>query len=344
MIKEILKKVIASNNISQEEASAVLNEIIDGEVTDAQIAGLLIALAAKGETADELAGFARVMRERAANFTTKHKLYVDTSGTGGDGQATFNISTTAAFVIAGAGVPVAKHGNRAVSSQCGSADVLNELGVKIILSPELAAQCLDEIGICFMFAPAFHTATKRVAEIRRQLGVRTAFNLLGPLTNPAKTPRQLAGVFSPTKIKHCAEVLANLGQTERAWVVCGSDGLDEITLTGKTYVGEVNFDKVSLFEVLPEDFGFSAISPKELSGGTAKENAQILKEILSGERQDSLRKIVLANAAAVLYLCDQATSLKEAVSLAAESIDKGKALEKLKSLINLSQSTNSAEK
>jgi anthranilate phosphoribosyltransferase len=343
MVKEVLKQIIAGKHLSKEEASAILNEIIDGEVTDAQIAAILIALAAKGETADELAGFASVMRQRAANFTTKHRLYVDTSGTGGDGQATFNISTTAAFVIAGAGVPVAKHGNRAVSSQCGSADVLSELGIKIILTPELAAQCLDEIGICFMFAPAFHTATKRVAEIRKQLGVRTAFNLLGPLTNPARTPRQLAGVFSPTKIKHCAEVLSKLG-TERAWVVCGADGLDEITLTDKTYVGEVIFDKVSFFEVLPEDFGFNAIKKEELVGGTTRENAEILKEILSGDRKDSLRKIVLANAAAVLYLCDKASNLKEAVDLAASSIDQGKALEKLQALINLSQATNSSEK
>jgi len=339
MIKDILKHVMVGGHLSQTQASNVLSEIIDGEVTDAQISALLIALAIKGETIDELAGFASVMRDRAAYFPTKHKLFVDTSGTGGDSKGTFNISTSAAFIIAGAGVPVAKHGNRAVSSRSGSADILNELGIKITLSPESAGRCLDEIGICFMFAPAFHTATKRVAEIRRQLGVRTAFNLLGPLTNPARTPRQLVGVFSYAGMEKCAHVLAQLG-TERAWVVWGSDGLDEITLSGTTHVAEVDRGKVRLFELSPEDFGFSPIKTESIAGGTPTENAQILREILSNNRSDEIKSIVLANAAAVLYLCDRASSLKEAVKLASETISQGKALEKLEQLSNLSNLLN----
>lgn len=335
MIKDLIKQVMAGKHLSQEQAISVLNEIIDGEVTDAQISALLIALAMKGETVEELTGFATVMRQRASTFNIKHQLFVDTSGTGGDGQGTFNISTAAAFVIAAAGIPVAKHGNRAVSSLCGSADVLSQLGVNIMLSPEIAARCLDEIGICFMFAPAFHSATKRVAEIRRQLGVRTAFNLLGPLTNPAKTPRQLVGVYSKSAAEKCAQVLAKLG-TERAWVVYGSDGLDEITLTGITHVASVNKGRVSLLELSPADFGFDPVIPTSIIGGNATQNAHILKEILSGQRQDSLTNVILANAAAVLYLCDVANSLTLAVSLAKEAIRQGKALAKLESLIKLS--------
>ncbi|MBI4853958.1 MAG: anthranilate phosphoribosyltransferase [Acidobacteria bacterium] len=339
MIKDTIKHVMMRNHLSQAEASSVLSEIIDSDVTDGQISALLVALAMKGETVDELAGFAAVMRERAAYFPTKHKLYVDTSGTGGDSKGTFNISTTAAFVIAGAGVPVAKHGNRAVSSLSGSADILTELGVQITLSPELAGKCLDEIGICFMFAPAFHIATKRVAEIRRQLGVRTAFNLLGPLTNPAKTPRQLVGVFSHQGMEKCAHVLAQLG-TERSWVVWGSDGLDEITLSGTTYVAEVQTGKVKFFELLPKDFGLPTITTQAISGTTAKENAQTLREILSNKGSEEIRSVVLANSAAVLYLCDKAKSLKEAVELAQNSISQGKALEKLEQLIQLSNSSS----
>jgi anthranilate phosphoribosyltransferase len=340
MIKEILKHVMMGGHLSQTEASNVLSEIIDGDVTDAQISALLIALAIKGETVDELTGFAAVMRQRAAYFPTKHKLFVDTSGTGGDSKGTFNISTAAAFIIAGAGVPVAKHGNRAVSSRSGSADILNELGIKITLSPESAGHCLDEIGICFMFAPAFHTATKRVAEIRRQLGVRTAFNLLGPLTNPARTPRQLVGVFSRTGMQKCAHVLAQLG-TQRAWVVYGSDGLDEITLSGITYVAEVDNGKVNFFELSPKDFGFTPIATESIAGGTPAENAQILRELLSNNRNDAIKSIVLTNAAAVLYLCDHARSLKDAVELASQTIIQGKALEKLEQLINFSNLPNS---
>jgi anthranilate phosphoribosyltransferase len=336
MIKDALKQVAAGRNLTRSEAAGLLEYIIDGDASDAQIAALLMALAMKGETIDELTGFAEVMRKRASRFDTRHKLFVDTAGTGGDGRGTFNISTAAAFVIAGAGIPVAKHGNRSVSSLSGSADVLNELGVRIVMTPQSAARCLDEIGICFMFAPAFHPATKRVAEIRRQLGVRTAFNLLGPLTNPAGTPRQLVGVFAREAVEKCARVLAELG-SERAWVVWGSDGLDEITLCGATLVGEVRDGNVKLFEITPAEFELSLIESHKISGGAPAENAAILREILSGSRRDELRSIVIANAAAAIYLCDGAPTIKDAALVAAETIDEGKALEKLDSLIALSQ-------
>jgi anthranilate phosphoribosyltransferase len=336
MIKDLLKQVVQGKNLTRSDSSALLEYIIDGEATDAQIAALLIAMAMKGETIDELAGFAEVMRRRAARFDTRHKIFVDTAGTGGDGRGTFNISTAAAFVIAGAGIPVAKHGNRSVSSQSGSADILSELGVKIVMSPQSAGRCLDDIGICFMFAPAFHPATKRVAEIRRQLGIRTAFNLLGPLTNPAGTPRQLVGVFAREAVEKCARVLAELG-SERAWVVWGTDGLDEITLCGKTVVGEVKNGKVDLFEITPEEFELSSIEPHKINGGSPAENAVMLREILTGERKDELRSIVIANAAAAIYLCDGAPTIKDAAMLAAETIDRGLAMEKLNALVTLSQ-------
>lgn len=337
MIKDLIKQVMAGKHLTRWEAARLLDFIIDGDATDAQIAGFLVALAMKGETVDEMAGFVEVMRVRAARFETRHQIFVDTAGTGGDGRGTFNISTAASFVIAGAGIPVAKHGNRSVSSLSGSADVLGELGVRVVMRPESAARCLDEIGICFMFAPAFHPATKRVADIRRQLGVRTAFNLLGPLTNPAGTPRQLVGVFAREAVEKCARVLAELG-TERAWVVWGSDGLDEITLCGSTLVGQVERGEVRLFEINPDDFGLLPVLPGELAGGSPADNAAMMRAILSGKRQDGLRAIVIANAAAAIFLCDGAPALREAAELAACSIDEGKALEKLEALIALSNS------
>lgn len=336
MIKEALKKVSAKIDLTRAEAAALLEDIIDGEVTDAQIAALLMALAMKGETKDELVGFAEVMRRRAVRVTTKHQLFVDTAGTGGDGRGTFNISTAAAFVIAGAGIPVAKHGNRSVSSQSGSADILGALGVRITLDAEMATQCLDEIGICFMFAPAFHPATKRVAEIRKQLGVRTAFNLLGPLTNPALTPRQLVGVFSPQAIEKCAQVLTELG-CEKAWVVCSADGLDEISLSDKTFIGEVANGKVVLKELTAAEFSLNVVASDAIVGGTPGENAVIMRNILMGKQRDGLRDIIVANAAAVIYLCDVAPSLPAAVKLAQQSIDEGRAMAKLEDLINLTQ-------
>lgn len=336
MIKTFLKQATAGQDLTRTEAASLLDCIIDGDATDAQIAAILIALALKGETVDELAGFAEVMRRRASRFETRHKLFVDTAGTGGDGRGTFNISTAAAFVIAGADIPVAKHGNRSVSSLTGSADVLSELGVRTVVSPEAAAQCLEEIGICFMFAPAFHPATKRVAEIRRQLGVRTAFNLLGPLTNPAGTPRQLVGVFSREAVEKCAYVLAELG-SERAWVVWGEDGLDEITLCAKTVVGEVEDGEVNVFEISPEDFALDRVEPEAICGGSPQVNAAALREMLEGKRSDALRSVVLANAAATIYLCDKAEDLKEAVRIAEDSIDEGRAAEKLDALIELSR-------
>lgn len=343
IIKSYLKKLLAGLNLTRSETAAVLDEVIDGETTDAQIAAFLTALAIKGETVEELVGLVQVMRSRARSFQTRHTIYVDTAGTGGDGRGTFNISTTAGFVVAGAGVAVAKHGNRAVSSLSGSADVLSELGVRVVVSPEIATKCLDEIGICFMFAPAFHPATKRVAEIRRQLGFRTAFNLLGPLTNPAGTPRQIVGVFAREYVDKCASVLAELG-AERAWVVWGEDGcgggLDEISLCGKTYVAEVIDARVDRFELLPSDFGLKEVKLVEILGDTPLENAVKMKEILSGKQQGGLRSAVIASAAAALYIADAAPSLKDSVKLAEESIDSGKAIEKLGLLADYSQQSD----
>lgn len=335
MIVEALKTVVAGGCLSEQEASDLLNYIIDQEPSDVQVAALLAALAVRGETVDELTGFAQVMRQRAAGFTTRHQVYLDTAGTGGDGRGSFNISTTAAFVIAGAGVAVAKHGNRSVSSRSGSADILDKLGVRVVLSAATAGRCLDEIGICFMFAPAFHPAMLRVAEVRKKLGIRTAFNLLGPLTNPARTPRQIVGVYSQEVLEKCAGVLSRLG-VERAWVVWGHDGLDEISISAPTTVAEVSQGQVRYFEVSPEEFGLERVSAGDIQGGDPNENAATLRRILSGIERGPLRSIVLINAAAALYVAEAAPSLREAARIAAESIDSGSALRKLEQLIEMS--------
>lgn len=342
MITEALKTIVAGGHLSEQEASDLLDYIVDHKPSDIQIAALLTALAVRGETVDELTGFARVMRQRAASFTTRHQIYVDTAGTGGDGQGSFNISTTAAFVIAGAGVAVAKHGNRSVSSRSGSADILERLGVRVVLSAAAAGRCLDEIGICFMFAPAFHPAMLRVAEIRKKLGIRTAFNLLGPLTNPANTPRQVVGVYAESLLEKCAGVLSRLG-TERAWVVWGHDGLDELSLSAPTSVAEVSSGYVRYFEVSPEDFGLERAPAEAVQGGDPQENAATLRRLLSGAERGPLRSIVLMNAAAALYVASAAPSLKEATRLAAESIDSGRATERLERLIEVSSGHHSAE-
>lgn len=337
MIAEALKLVVAGSSLSEREAADLLDYIIDENPSDIQVAALLTALAVRGETVDELTGFAQVMRRRAASFTTRHQIYVDTAGTGGDGRGSFNISTTAAFVIAGAGVPVAKHGNRSISSRSGSADILDRLGVRVVLSAALAGRCLDEIGICFMFAPAFHPATLRVAEVRKQLGIRTAFNLLGPLTNPAHPPRQIVGVYAKNALEKCAEVLNRLG-TQRAWVVWGHDGLDEVSLSAPTSVAEVSQGQVRYFEVTPEEFGLESAPAEAVRGGDPVENAATLHRILSGAERGPLRSIVLVNAAAAIYVAGAAPSFKEAARLAAESIDSGRAAEKLKQLIEMTNS------
>ena len=337
MNQEILNKLISRQDLSQAEAAALLDAMLSEKTTDAQIAAALVALASKGETEEELAGFAETMRARSAKITTRHTTFVDTCGTGGSTAKTFNVSTAAAFVVAAAGLPVAKHGNVGVTSKSGSADVLRALGVKVDLPPERVAEIFNEIGVCFMFAPLHHAATKRVAMIRRELGVRTIFNLLGPLTNPAGAPFQVLGVSSEAGCEKVAKALSRLG-TKRAWVVRGADGLDEITLTGKTIVHEAMTEGVRRFEISPEDFGLRQSPLDDLRGGTAEENAATIRAVLSGERKDAARDLVIINAAASLRVAEVFQTLESAANAAAETIQSGQALAKLNSLRSSSQS------
>jgi anthranilate phosphoribosyltransferase len=303
---------------------------MSGEATDAQIGAFLIALRIKGESVDEIVGAAAVMREKATLITTKHRVVVDTCGTGGDHSGTFNISTTAAFVVAGSGLCVAKHGNRAATSRSGSADVLKALGVNIEASPETMSRCLDEVGIGFLFAVSLHGAMKYAIGPRREVGARTIFNALGPLTNPAGATRQVIGVYSPALTETLATVLGTLG-SEHVFVVHGLDGLDEMTLTGPTRVSELKNGSVSTYDVSPSDFGLSQASASDLAGGEADENAAMTLAILKGETGPK-RDIVLLNAAAAIVAGGKAAALAEGVKVAAEAIDSGNALAKLDGL------------
>jgi anthranilate phosphoribosyltransferase len=318
-------------NLSRTDAASLLDALLEESATDAQIAGALVALALKGETVEELTGMAEAMRARAVRLRTRHELFIDTAGTGSSAAKTFNVSTAAAFVIAGAGLPVAKHGSRAATSRSGSADVLSALGVGVTAAPEVSERCLDELGICFMFAPLYHGATARVAGVRRELGVHTTFNLLGPLTNPAGAPRQIIGVWHHSLVEPLALTLAALG-TERAWVVHGRDGLDEITTSDKTLVAEAKDGETRTFEIAPEDFGITRANLEELRGGDAEMNARIIQSVLAGERRDAARSLVVVNAAGALFVGGAAANLPEAAELAAHSIDSGAALDKLQQL------------
>jgi anthranilate phosphoribosyltransferase len=331
-LRALMLRLMRGENLSRAEAASLLDDLLDEGASDAQIAGALVALALKGETIEELTGMAEAMRARAVRISTRHERFIDTAGTGSSAAKTFNVSTAAAFVIAGAGLPVAKHGSRAATSRSGSADVLSALGVGVLATPELSLKCLDELGMCFMFAPLYHGATARVAGVRRQLGVHTTFNLLGPLTNPAGAPRQIIGVWHPSLVEPMARTLAALG-TERAWVVHGRDGLDEITISDKTFVAEARGGgDVHTFEVTPEDFGITRANLEELRGGDAETNALIIRSVLAGERQDAARSLVIANAAGALFVGGAAESLPAAAELAARSIDSGAALDKLQQL------------
>jgi anthranilate phosphoribosyltransferase len=331
-LTDFLARLVRREDLSREEASGLLEALLDGEATDAQISGALVALASKGETVAELTGMAEGLRSKATRVISKHNCFIDTAGTGSSRAKTFNISTAAAFVIAGAGLPVAKHGNRAASSKSGSADLLTALGVNVGTIPLVSENALNEIGICFMFAPLYHGATARVAGIRRQLGIHTTFNLLGPLSNPAGAPRQIIGVWRKDLAEKLAQVLAALG-TERAWVVHGNDGLDEITLAGTTHVAEVQDGKVNTFEIEPGDFGFAVGGLDKLRGGDAEANARIVRDVLAGSRKDEARALVIMNAAAALLLGDLVENLREGARMAATSIDSGAALSKLDLLI-----------
>jgi len=343
MITDALHRIANHRqSLSREEARAVMAEVLAGKCTDAQIAALLVALHMKGETVEEIVGFAEAIRAAAAplglrpNHTvdvsgTERDALVDTCGTGGDASGTFNISTATAFVVVGAGVRVAKHGNRSVTSKCGSADVMEALGVNINLPPTRLSACLDEVGIAFLFAPAMHSAMKYVQSARRELRLRTVFNLLGPLTNPAHASAQVVGVYSAALVEKLAEALSMLG-LHRAFVVHGLDGLDEITITGPTRIAEVREGTIRTYEVTPEEFGMKRGTIDDISGGDAAANACIIRDILVGKRSPR-RDVVLLNAAAALVAAGKADHLTDALPLASKSIDSGAAAEKLHALV-----------
>ena len=303
-----------------------MEEMIDGTATQAQMGGLLMALSMQGETIDEITAFAEVMREKGVKIKPEREV-IDIVGTGGDQVGTFNISTTSAFVVAAGGVPVAKHGNRSVSSRSGAADVLEKLGVEVALTAEQNEKVLNETGICFMFAPVYHSSMKYAAPVRKELGVRTVFNILGPLSNPAAATMQLLGVYDKELAGTMAEVLSNLGVT-RGVAVCGEDGLDEITLTGETDVHEIRFGEITSYTITPEQFGLSRCPLADLIGGTPEENAQITMDILIGKETGAKRDVVLMNAGMALYLGIDGISLAEGVEKAKELIESGAALKK----------------
>lgn len=341
ILQAALHRLADGEDLSSAEASELLEAMLNSSTTDAQIAAILTALSVKGETADELAGMAATMRRFSVRINSNYATFIDTAGTGSSRVKSFNVSTASAFVIAGAGLPVAKHGARAATSRSGSADVLAELGVNINAPAETMERALNEIGICFMFAPLYHTATARVARIRRELGVRTIFNLLGPLTNPAGAPRQLLGASHPVTAELMAHALMALG-SEKAWVVHGLDGLDEVSISDPTLIYEVDAGLIRKFEIAPEDFQMVRESTERLCGGDAAINGEIIYQVLAGKRRDAARSLVVINAAAALYIGDAVDVVTNAMSsfararrMAEESIDSGSALAKLEQLIEI---------
>jgi anthranilate phosphoribosyltransferase len=338
--KEALQSLISRTDFTHEQMLSVMRQVMGGELTPVQIAGLSIGLRMKGETVDEIAAAAEVMRELAIKVSVKDNAHlVDTCGTGGDGIQTFNVSTVGAFVAAAAGAKVAKHGGRSVSSTCGSADVLEALGVNVNLTPEQVTKCVDEIGIGFMFAPNYHSAMKHAAPVRRELGVRTMFNLLGPLTNPAGAKRQVMGVFDRDLTGKLARVLQRLG-SEHVLVVHGADGMDEISFTGDTYVAELKNGQVKEYVVNPQQFGLPLHDVKSIQVQSAEESKTIILDVLAGrkenEKQGAARDIVLLNAGAAIYVADLAASLEAGLAKAEEALDKGAAMLKLNQLKKLS--------
>lgn len=331
MIKDAIQKLAERSDLTEQEAETVMGEIMDGTATCVQIAGYLMGLRMKGETVAEIAGSVQAMRTRATKIRVRDSQVVDTCGTGGDRAQTFNISTTAAFIVSGAGLTVAKHGNRSVSSKSGSADVLEALGVAIDLSTERVADCVNEVGIGFLFAPLYHRAMKHCAQPRQELGIRTLLNILGPLTNPAGARLQLVGVFDAGLTELLAKVLLHLG-AQHCFVVHGMDGLDEITLTGRTRISEGKAGVVSSYTIDPTEFGLSRVNPKELIGGSAEDNAAITRDIFRG-RKGPKRDIVCLNAAPALVAGRKAKTLQEGFQLAQRTIDSGAAMEKLDQLI-----------
>jgi len=335
-LREMTRRLMHGENLTRAEAAELLEALLNPSATDTQVAAALAVLTAKGETVEELTGMAEAMRNRAIPVRSSHARFIDTAGTGSSLAKAFNVSTAAAFVIAGAGVPVAKHGSRAATSFCGSADVLEALGVNTAASPETVQRCLNEHGICFMFAPIFHRATARVAHVRRELGVRTTFNLLGPLTNPARAPFQILGVWHPSLLERVAAALSLLG-VEKAWVVHGADGLDEVTITDKTFVAAcLPSRSVETFAISPEDFGLKRQSLDGFGASNARANAELIRTILEGEETKAMaaaRDLVIVNAAAALHVTGFTHDLREAAAFARESIDSGRAAAKLHALI-----------
>ncbi len=340
MIREAIAQLLAEKSLSSLQAEGVMDEVMTGAATPAQIAGFLVALRIKGETVEEITGCATAMRRAALEVRPNRSDLIDTCGTGGDGVGTFNISTTTAFVVAGAGLPVAKHGNRSVSSKSGSADVLEALGVNLNLSAEHMAQCIDEVGIGFLFAPKLHPAMRYAIGPRRELGVRTIFNILGPLTNPAGATAQLLGVYTPELTEVMARVLQSLGSTA-ACVVHGHGGVDELTTTGPNQISTFGLDgkngQVTTQMLDPQALGFERADAADLLGGTPAENASIMREILAAKDRGPRRDVVLRNSGMALYVGGKADSLEDGLVLAADSIDKGAALEKLEALVDLTQ-------
>ncbi len=332
MIKEAISKTMGFESLTYDEAKSVMEEIMSGKATEPQIAAFLTAMRMKGETVDEITACAATMREKAERLRHRGNV-LDIVGTGGDSSFTFNISTVSAFVVSAGGVPVAKHGNRSVSSKCGSADLLESLGVKIDITPNQSERILDKIGLCFMFAPTYHTSMKYAAPVRRELGVRTIFNILGPLSNPANAGIQLLGVYDKSLVLPLANVLKNLG-VARAMVVHGNDGLDEITLCDDTFICEVDGVKVKSFTLNPEAYGFKKCKPSELTGGGPQDNAKITIDILEGKKS-AKRDVVVLNSAVCLYLAGKGKSIEECVEAAKEIIDSGRAKKQLDRLIRL---------
>lgn len=334
-MKEILAKLVAGNDLSVEEAKKAHEIILTGQATDAQIAAFLTALRMKGETIDEITGLASVLRDKANTIAPKVDKHVDLVGTGGDCTYSFNISTTSAFVVAAAGLPVAKHGNRSISSKSGAGDVLEALGVNISADQDVVSRCVETVGIGFMFAPHFNPAMKYVGKVRKELGFRTVFNTLGPLSNPSRAKAMVVGVYDKNLTETIANAMMNMG-VERALVVSGNDNMDEITLTGATTISEIKDNTVNTYTVTPEQFGFETVELKELQGGDGKVNAQITKDILSGKEKGAKRNIVLLNAGATLYAGGMCSSIEEGIKLAEKTIDSGKAASIIDALVEAS--------
>lgn len=334
-MKEAIDKVVRGIDLTRSEAECVMGIMLGGEATQAQLGSFLTALRMKGETIDEIVGCATVMQAKADHVAPKVEgSYIDLVGTGGDGTNTFNISTTSAFVAAAAGVPVAKHGNRAISSKSGAADVLESLGVNIMLEAPQVQKCIEKVGIGFMFAQIFNKSMKNVGQARKDMGIRTIFNILGPVSNPSNAKAALIGVYSNSLTEPIAHAMQAMG-VERAMIVSGFDGMDEITVTGKTTVSEIKDGRVETYELDPKDYGFEYVSAEELKGGQGEANAEITREILSG-KTGAKRDIVLLNAGAAIYVGGKADSIKEGIEIAKDTIDKGLALDKIKELAEFS--------